>query len=282
MYKRALTAIMVVALLSIFFLDGCKTVEEIVNDFIIANASGYSKKITTLDPDDTGLTSLSLFFAIRNHSDTKGTITRWSFKIRHNIVTLVEVNSDNYKNLNLVIVGETTVPANEITEFYVNTPQPFLENALPKEKLSFDQYIPNEVVVDLEIQGDDGKTHTVTGKGTYTYEQGVLNQSKYNIVGQWELKAIINGNKIGTQKLSIVGTKSAGQFVLYKPGSGTIDINGSYVVNNYKYFTFMATNGTKYWGEFTDITSTQGTLLIPYDEHGNPVNKTGSWTAQKK
>jgi hypothetical protein len=282
MAKRALISLTIILTLAIIFSSACKTAEEAVKDFIIASTSGYSKKMTTLDPDDKGLTSINLFFAIRNKSDAAGRITRWVFKIRHNIVTLLEINQDNYQDYNLVLSGDASIPADEIREIYVSTPQPILENSLSHEKVSFDDNIPTEIIVEVEVTDGDGNIQTITGAGQYVYEQGVINESRYNIVGEWKVIRTINGAKQGTQKLVFVGTKISGQFVLYEGLGDTAQNNGTYVVSNYKYITFTAANGDQYWGEFTDTKESEGTLLLPYDDRGRPQNKTGTWTATKK
>lgn len=281
MIRRPVIVLMIFSLLSIFFINGCKTTEEIIKDFVIVSASGYSKKVTTLDPDDTGLTSINLFFAIRNHGDVAGTITGWVFKIRHNIVTLLEINNNNYKDYNLVITGGINIPSNEIKEIYVSTPLPSLENALSKEKLSFDQYIPSEVIVEVEVTDDNGKTHTITGRGSYTYEQGVINETKYNIVGKWDFNRTVNSSKKAKQKIVFVGTKVSGNFAIYNYNTNDVENTGTYFVNNFKYLSFTSTDGTQYWGEFTEKNQANGTLIIQFDDRGRPLNSTGTWTANK-
>lgn len=281
MAKRALITLTIICTMAIIFSSACKTAEEAVKDFIIASISGYSKKMTTLDPDDKGLTSINLFFAIRNKGDATGKITNWVFKIRHNIVTLLEINKDNYKDYNLDMSGDTNIPADEIREIYVNTPQPILENSLTNDKVSFDENTPTEVIVEVEVTDSDGNIQTITGAGQYVYEQGVINESRYNIVGEWKVVRTINGVKQGTQKLVFVGTKMSGQFVLYEGLGSTAQNNGTYVVSNYKYIAFTGVNGDQYWGEFTEPTKSEGTLLLPYDDRGRPQNKTGNWTATK-
>ncbi len=282
MAKRALITFTIILSMVIVFTSACKTTEEAVKDFIVASTSGYSKKMTTLDPDDTGLTSINLFFAIRNKGDAAGKITKWVFKIRHNIVTLLEINQNNYQDYNLVLSGDLNIPADDIREIYVNTPQPLLENSLTNEKVSFDDNTPTEVIVELEVTDGEGNIQPITGAGDYVYEKGVINESRYNIVGEWKVVRTINGAKQGTQKLVFVGTKMSGQFVLYEGLGNTAQNNGTYFVNNYKYITFTGVNGDQYWGEFTDTKEAEGTLLLPYDDRGRPQNKTGTWAATKK
>ena len=281
MKKIAVIASIIVFISSIIIMEGCKTSKELIELFSVATTSGYSKKVTTLDPDDTGLTSINLFLAIRNHGDISGNITHWVFKIRHNIVTLVEINSNNYQDYNLTITGDTTVPPDEINELYVGTPQPFLENALGKDKLSFDPYIPTEVIVEVQVTDDNGETHSITGKGSYTYEQGTRNESKYDIVGSWEFERTIDGQKRAKQKIVFVGTKTHGQFATYNLANNEVESTGTYTVSNYKYISFTSNDGTKYWGEFNDESNISGTLIIPENPRENQENQTGTWKGKK-
>jgi hypothetical protein len=269
----------VTAVFLLVFTNGCKTSDTVVDLFTIAATSGYSKNVTTLDPDDTGLTSVNLFLAIRNQGDVTGTITHWSFKIRHNIVTLVDINRNNYRDYKLVASPDITLPMDEVREFYVNTPQPFLQNALTKDELSFEPYTPTSVIAEIEITDDNGEVHTITGIGSYTYEQGKTSESKYDIVGNWEFKRIVNGQAKDKQKMVFVGTKVNGRYALYKFGSNDVDETGSYGVTNYKYLTFTSDSGTQYWGEFTDETHMDGTLMIPATKQES--SKTGTWTGKK-
>ncbi len=279
MKKSAVVFFGVIAMSLLVVMNGCKTSEALVDLFTLTATSGYSKKVVTIDPDDTGLTSINLYFAVRNHGDVAGTITRWSFKIRHNIVTLVEINNTNYQAYKLVISGDTAIPPDEIKEFYVNTPQPFKKNALTKAELSFDPYTPTEVITEIDITGDNGEIYTITASGKYTYEMGTSNESKYNIVGNWEFKRIIDGQAKDRQKMVFVGTKMSGRYALYKFGTAAVDETGSYIVSNYKYLTFIADLGAQYWGEFTDETHISGTLMIPAGK--NQDSQTGTWTGKK-
>lgn len=279
MKRFAIAFLVITTVCFVFVGSGCKTSDTVVQLFSIATTTGYSKKVTTVDPDDTGLTSINLFAAVRSNGDTAGTITGWVFKIRHNVVTLVEINSSNYQNFNLVTSGDMVIPANEIKEFYVNTPPPFGQNALTAAQLSFDPYIPTEVVVEIQVTADNGEVYSITGAGGYTFEQGVINESKYDIVGDWEFKRVVNGAEKAKQKMVFVGTKMNGKYVLYKFGSDEVDESGSYMVSNYKYLTFTSDLGAQYWGEFGDETHMNGTLMIPAS--GKESSKTGTWTGRK-
>jgi len=279
MKKIAVVSLVVISMFLLTFISGCKTSDTAVDIFSIAAASGYSKRVLTLDPDDTGLTSISLYLVVRNQGEVNGTITRWSFKIRHNIVTLVEITSTNYRNYKLVFSGDTVVPTDDVAEFYVNTPQPFETNALTQAELSFDPYVPTSVIAEVDITDDNGDVHTITGTGAYVYEQGTIPESKYNIVGDWEFKRVVNGQAQEKQKMVFVGTKTGGRYALYKFGTTNVDESGSYVVSNYKYLTFTSDLGTQYWGEFTDETHCNGTLMIPATAKDD--SKTGTWTGKK-
>ncbi|MFC2155625.1 hypothetical protein ACFLRB_03945 [Acidobacteriota bacterium] len=279
MKKNAVVFLIVTMVSLLVFANGCKTSDTVVDLFTISATSGYSKTVTTLDPDDTGLTSINLFLAIRNHGDVGGTITSWSFEIRHNIVTLVEINRNNYQNYKLVVSGDMTVPMDEVKEFYVNTPQPFQQNALTKDELSFEPYTPTSVIAEIEITDDNGDIHSITAIGSFTYEQGKNSESKYDIVGDWEFKRVVNGQAKEKQKMVFVGTKVGGRYALYKSGSNDVDETGSYVVTNYKYLTFSSDLGTQYWGEFSDETNMNGTLMIPATKQDD--SKTGTYTGKK-
>ncbi len=279
MKKIAVVFLVVTAVFLFVFTNGCKTSDTVVDLFTLAATSGYSKTVTTLDPDDTGLTSINLFLAIRNRGDVGGTITDWSFKIRHNIVTLVEINRNNYRNYKLVVSEDMTVPRDEVKEFYVYTPLPFQQNALTRDELSFEPYVPTSVIAEIEITNDKGEVHIVTGAGLYTYEQGKTPESRYDIVGDWEFKRVVNGQAKEKQKMVFVGTKISGRYALYKFGSNDVDETGSYMVTNYKYLTFTSDLGNQYWGEFTDETHMNGTLMIPATR--NEDSKTGTWTGKK-
>jgi len=168
------------AIFVLLFLSGCNSPDEdnTLEDFSINSTSGYSLQMTIIpkknQENDKVLTSINLFVAIRNHTDIGGTITSWSFKIRRNIVTIVEINQSNYQKYKLRTSGTTLILADEIEEFYVETPQPFMANAIPENIFSFDPYIPTEVIVELKITDDKGIIHNVTGTGSYTFEQQTI------------------------------------------------------------------------------------------------------------
>jgi hypothetical protein len=275
-----LAAIMVVSV-SLAFMSGCKTTERILDDFSIITLSGYSKNVTTLDPDDMGYTTINLFVALKNNSEVSGTITGWSFQIRDNIVTLLEINHQNFQDYNLVLSGDIVIPPEEVSEIYIKTPQPFEANALTPDTLSFAPYIPRQVVVEIEVSKDNGETETIQATGTYTYERTTKNESRYNIIGQWEFKRVVKGESKARQKIDFVGTKVSGKYVIYNFDSGEADETGSYVVSNYKNLTFTSDNGSQYWGEFTDPTHMNGTLLIPENRKENQETQTGSWAGKK-
>jgi len=259
--------------------NACKTSDTVVDAFGLTATTGYSKNVTTVDPDDTGLTSLNFFSAIRNYGEKPGMITGWSYKILHNIVTLVEINHLNYQDYRLTITGNTHIPVDEISEFYVSTPQPFQQNALTQAELSFDPYTPTEIVTEIEITSEDGEVYVITGRGSFTYEKGVVNESRYDILGNWELKRVVNGDAKSRQRIAFVGTKYSGNYVIYGWGGNNAEETGSYAVSNYKYVTFTSSLGSKYWGEFTGESNMTGTLMIP--ESRNQDTQTGTWTAKK-
>lgn len=279
MKKCAVAFLVITVIWFVFVGSGCKTSDTVMELFTVAATTGYSKHVTTVDPDDTGLTSINLFAAVRNHGDIAGTITGWTFKIRHNVVTLVEINNYNYQGYNLVRSGDMVIPANDIKEFFISTPPPFNQNALTAAQLSFAPYTPTEVLVEIQVTADNGDVHTITGAGGYTFEQGRVNESKYDIVGEWEFKRVVNGADQAKQRMVFVGTKMSGKYVLYKFGSNEVDESGSYMVTNYKYLAFTSDLGTRYWGEFDDETHMGGTLIIPAS--GKTDSKTGAWTGKK-
>ncbi|MCK5221561.1 MAG: hypothetical protein KAR14_08275, partial [Candidatus Aminicenantes bacterium] len=88
--RRLLIAIIAVAFL--FFISGCKTSDTDVNNFQVLAVTGYS----FADIGENGLTSINLFLSVANKGDEIGTITGWKFRIMHNIVTLVEIDNNNY------------------------------------------------------------------------------------------------------------------------------------------------------------------------------------------
>jgi hypothetical protein len=177
--KKSKYAILIsVAIFILSFLSGCNSPDEnnTLEDFSINSTSGYSLEMTIIpkkDPkNDRVLTSINLFVAVRNHNkDINGTITSWTFKIRRNIVTIVEINQNNYNTYKLKTSGTTFIPADEITEFYVETPQPFKTNAIPENIFTFAPYVPTEVIVELKVTDDNGTIHDVTATGSYTFEQ---------------------------------------------------------------------------------------------------------------
>ncbi len=265
--KRFTILLTVIALFS--FISGCKTSNTDVNNFQILSVSGYS----FADISNNGLTSINLFFSVTNKGDTTGTITGWKFKIMHNIVALIEIDNNNYGSYNLETSGNLTIPAGEVAEFFVNTPIPFSTNAISNDRLSFDPYIPNEVILELQISDDNGNSYTMTKRGTYTYEKGLYNSDKYNILGNWEFNKTINGIVKATQKITFVGTKTSGSFVIYNLSSGKSESSGSFSVVNYKDIKLNGSDGTSYWGEFNTIDSMEGTLLKGTD--------TGTWTGKR-
>lgn len=278
MKKTISLAIIIIIGLSLIFINGCKTNEENTDTFTIPSTSGYSKLMKTLDPDDTGVTSLTLFFALRNSSLVNGTITDWSFKIKHDIVTLVEINNTNYQNYNLVLTGSMNVSAETANEIYIGTPPPFIENSLSKDILSFEPYIPTRIIIDVTVVDDNGEEHKITAEGSYTYETGVIKESKYNIVGKWELKRIVNGQNQQIQKIVFTGTKTNGSYTIYET-DGKVFESGSYSVTNYKTLYFRSSDGTQYWGNFTDEKNMNGTLNIPKDKDND--SKTGTFKGKK-
>jgi len=182
--KRAWVIVsLVLAITQLTIFNGCKTTdeEEVLENFSITTASGYSLKVTVIpknnNDDNPEYTSINLAASIRNHGEISGTITAWSFKIKRDIVTIVEINHNNYRNYKLSLSGGSIIPANEILDFFVGTPQPFMDNALPKELFSFTPYVPTQVVVDIEIRDDQGTIHTITGSGSYTYEESVVDET---------------------------------------------------------------------------------------------------------
>lgn len=263
------TLIVFTALALLFFISNCKTSDTETDFFQILTVTGYSLS----DSADSGLTSINLFFSIKNKNDNPGTITGWSFKLMHNIVTLLEINNNNYTDYKLETSGNTIIPGGEAIEFFVNTPQPFNENALGKDKLSFSPYTPSEVVIELQVTDDKGVTHIISKKGTYTFEYGVINSDKYNILGNWEFNRNINGNIKPKQKITFVGTKTSGNFVVYNFNTGKSEGSGNFSVSGYKNITLNSSDGTSYWGEFSDENNLSGTLM--------KGNDTGTWNAKK-
>lgn len=167
----------------LFLATGCKTGDEaIMEKFSIQETSGYSLHAIVTpknkNSENYELTSINLFAAIRNQTDLPGTITGWSFKIKRDIVTIVEINQSNYPNFKLAISGTGVVPADEIMEFNVGTPQPFLLNALPKEIFTFSPYIPSQVIAEIQITAEDGMIYNITASGTYTFEETTISENQ--------------------------------------------------------------------------------------------------------
>lgn len=180
--KKMLLPLSLALVLSILgFMTGCKTAdEEVVEDFTVESASGYSLKATVIpenqSQDNYTMTSIHLYAAVRNKLDISGTVIGWAFKIKRDIVTILEINQSNFQNHKLTMTGNLTIPADEINEFYIGTPQPFLENALHENVFTFDPYIPTDVVVEMTIQDESGNLHNITGSGGYTYEETTINE----------------------------------------------------------------------------------------------------------
>ena len=265
--RRLLIALTAVAIL--FFISGCKTSDSDVNNFQVLAVTGYS----FADSGQDGLTSISLFFSITNKGDEVGTITGWKFRIMHEIVTLVEIDNNNYDDFNLELSGNFTLPAGEVSEIYINTPLPFADNAVPNDMLFFDPYTPTAIILDLQISDESGNTYTVTKRGSYTYEKGLFNSDKYIVLGDWELKRIIKGDAKAAQKITFVGTKTSGSFVIYNLNTSKTEGSGSFSISNYKDIKLFDVDGTKYWGEFNGIDNISGTLLKGTD--------TGTWSGKK-
>lgn len=179
MKRASIIVLTMLVFIQLAFLAGCKTAdeEEVLPTFTITSASGYSLNVTVIpkNPKDKNIeyTDINLFAAIRSHEAVQGTITAWSFKIRRDIAAIVIIDQNNYKNYNLTITGDLTIPGNDVTELYVRTPQPYFSNALLKEMFTFKPYVPTEVVVTLDITDSNGEIHTITGTGAYTYEESI-------------------------------------------------------------------------------------------------------------
>jgi len=261
--------VVTIAITILFFVSSCKTSDSKTGNFKVLAINGYS----FADVGANGLTSINLFFSVANKGDTVGTITSWKFRIMHNIVTLVEIDNNNLNDFNLGLSGNLTIPEDEVVEIYVSTPLPFMENAIPNDKLSFDPLTPTSVILDLEIKDSDGNTFTVTKKGTYTYEKGLFGSDKYRILGNWKFNRVVNGDVKVAQKITFVGTKTSGSFVIYNINSGKSEGSGSFSVSNYKDITFSGIDGTTYWGEFEGARLLKGTLL--------KGTNTGTWNCKK-
>lgn len=265
--RRLILAITAVAIL--FFIPGCKTSDSDVNDFQVVSVSGYS----FADIGDEGMTSLNLFFSVTNKGNSAASITGWKFRVMHDIVTLIEIDNNNYSNYNLEVSGSLTIPEDEVSEVYINTPLPFAENAVSNDMLRFDPYTPTGIILELQITDDSGNIYTVTKRGNYVYEKGLFDSDKYNILGDWQLNRKVKGDVKAAQKITFVGTKTSGSFVIYNLSSGKTEGSGSFGVSNYKDITLYGTDGTTYWGEFKGVDEMSGTLLKGTD--------TGTWTGKR-
>ncbi|MCK4942025.1 MAG: hypothetical protein KAS65_00540 [Candidatus Aminicenantes bacterium] len=182
MKKLALLFSITLAILSLLIMGSCKTTDEdtIVNDFSIENTSGYSLQATVIpknqNQENKILTSINLYAAIRNHTNVTGTITSWSFKIKRDIVTILEINQNNYQNYKLTISGGMVVPGDDIIEIFIGTPQPFLTNALADDVFIFNPYIPTQIIAEMTISDQNGNLHEITASGSYTFEETTINE----------------------------------------------------------------------------------------------------------
>lgn len=281
MKTRAFNKLVILLFIAaVVFSFSCKVSDEIIQDFIVSQTSGYSKRVTTVDPDDKGLTSINLFVAVKNNIERAGTITNWTFKIRDGIVTLLEINPSNYQQYNLKVSQNTTIPVNQVTEFFVTTPQPFDQNALPESKLSFDPYTPDEVVVEMEVTDQDGNVTHITGKGDYTFEVERSKETKYNILGEWSLRRVVEGSTKDKQTIVFSGTLTSGRFIVYSASKDVFQ-TGDYTVSNLRDIYFKSDGGTEYWGRFTTEDESKGTLVIPEDKKNKVDSKSGTWTATR-
>lgn len=261
--------LLIISLVLLFAAFSCKTSTTASDDFRLITVSGFSLQ----DTGPEGLTSINLFFSLNNRGNLSGTIKSWNFKLMHNIITLLEINNGNYRNYNLELSDSTSVPSNNILNFYVNTPLPLAQNAVGKDSLPFSTYTPNGVIVELTIEDSSGELFTITKRGSYTYERGIIDGEKYNILGSWEFTKTINGDTKAKQKITFVGTKSSGNFVVYNLGTGKAENSGTFVVSGYTSLTLNSSNGTKFWGNFTSVNSMDGTLL--------KGTSTGTWSASR-
>lgn len=180
--KKAIYLPLIYTVILLFLVGSCKTTDEtIMEEFSVQETAGYSLHATVIpknkNSENYELTSINLYAAIHNHTDMSGTITGWSFKIRRDIVTIVEINQNNYQNYKLAVSGPMELPANEIKEFNVGTPQPYLMNALPKEIFTFSPYIPSEVIAEIQITAADGSIYHITASGSYTFEETTINEN---------------------------------------------------------------------------------------------------------
>jgi hypothetical protein len=180
MKKRFLLFSITMAILAVLITSGCKTADDeaIVEDFTIENTSGYSLQATVIptnqNQDNKILTSINLYAALRNQTDVTGTITSWSFKIKRDIVTIIEINQNNFQNYKLTRSGDTILPSNEIVELFIGTPQPFMNNALSNDMFVFTPYIPTQVIAEMTITDQNGNVHEITATGTYTFEETTI------------------------------------------------------------------------------------------------------------
>lgn len=256
-----------VILLMVHF--GCKVSDSAINNFRLLTVSGYSLQDSGLN----GATSINLFFSIKNTGNMTGTVKSWNFKLMHNIVELLEINSNNYHEYKLETSSSSVIPPEDVLEFYVNTPLPFEQNAIENGKLPFDTYTPNEVVVEVNLEDGNGDEFIISKRGSFVFEKGVVDSDQYNLLGNWEFTRTVNGDTKPKQKLTFVGMRESGNFVLYNYNSGKAEGSGTFTVTGYKNITLYSSDGTKYWGEFTKINEISGTLL--------KGTSTGFWIGKK-
>lgn len=265
MKKSLLILFVIIALMNL----SCKVSNSSINDFRLLTVTGYSLQ----DSGSNGMTSINLFFSLKNTGNLTGTIKSWNFKLMHNIITLLEINSENYKNYKLETSSNLLIPPDDIVEFYANTPLPFELNAVNNNALPFGTYTPNEVIATVTIEGPDGEEYVVNKKGSYTFEKKIIDSEKYNILGSWEFTRTINGDTKPKQKITFVGTRDSGNFVIYNFNSGKSEASGTFTVSGNKNITMTSSDGTKYWGEFTAKDIIGGTLL--------KGTSTGNWIGRK-
>ncbi len=261
--------VVTIAVAILFFISSCKTSDSKVDNFKVLAINGYS--FANIGPS--GLTSINLYFSVANKGNTVGTIISWKFRVMHNIVPLVEINGNNLNDYNLGLSGNLTIPEDEVVEININTRLPFMENAIPNSKLTFDPLTPTGVILDLEIKDADGNSFSVTKKGGYTYEKGLFDSKKYSVLGNWKLTRIVNSEVKAAQKITFVGTKRSGSFVIYNLNSGKSEGSGSFTVQNYKNVTLRGVDGTTFWGEFNGFNLLKGTMLKGTDA--------GTWNCVK-
>ncbi len=247
----------------------CKVSTSVTDDFRLLSVSGYSLQ----DSGTNGKTSINLFFSIKNTGTHSGTIKSWNFRLMHNIVTLLEINNNNYSEYKLELSASKVIPPEGVLEFYANTPLPFNKNAIDNSSLPFNSYIPNSIVVEITMIDDNGEEFTISKKGSYVFEKGILNSDQYNLLGSWGFTRTVNGDTKAKQKITFVGTRTSGNFVIYNYTSNKSEAKGSFSVSGTKNITLYSSDGTRYWGEFTDASKISGTLL--------KGTSTGTWSGHK-